>query len=181
MSRFATPPPTRPAAPRTPGWREAPEVPPCPLERAVARAERQELIAVLRARPEELVLPVRRGKPLLVLAVECGRSPQDLAAMLDCGVALDQEDLAGKTALERIVEQDAFGAQHRRQLADSAIRLLSRGARAPGAGVIPGRGNAAATCAAEYHAALAARTLRLAARSGALPDWLSVVAGFVAR
>ncbi|NDD30913.1 MAG: hypothetical protein EB084_21870 [Proteobacteria bacterium] len=145
------------------------------------RAEMHELIAVLREHQEELLLPVRRGKPLLVLAVECGRSPQDLAAMLDCGVVLDQQDLDGKTALERIVEKDAFGAQHGRELTSSAIRLLSRGARAPGAGIIPGRGNAAATCAAEYHGALAARTLRLAARSGVLPDWLSVVAGFVAR
>ena len=181
MSRFATPPPARRAAPCTPGWREAPELPPCPLERAVARAETQILVAVLRAHAEELTLPLRRGKPLLVFAVECGRAPQVLAAMLECGVAVDQEDLMGKTALERIVELDAFGAHHQRQLADSAIRLLSRGARAPGAGIVPGRGNAAATCAAEYHDALVARTLRLAASSGALPDWLSAVAGFVAR
>ena len=162
MSRFASPMPSRPALPRTPGWREAPELPPCQLERAVLRSEIHELAAALRSHSEELLLPVRRGKPLLVLAVECGRSAQALAAMLDCGVPIDQEDLAGNTALDRIVEQDAFGAQHRRQLTTAAICLLSRGARGPRAGIGAGRGNPAARCAAEYHDALAARIVRRA-------------------
>ncbi|NDD28774.1 MAG: hypothetical protein EB084_10965 [Proteobacteria bacterium] len=145
-----------------------------------------ELVATLRAHQQELVLPVRQGKPLLVLAVESGRSPQALRAMLRCGVPLDQEDLAGKTALDRVVEQsvrgfgDALDLRHRRLLADSAICLLSHGARAPRPDIVAGRGNEAARCAAEYHDALASAIVQRAALAGDLPACGHLIASFVA-